>query len=203
MSVRGGGKGKGVGGMRRTAVCPCGHIVRGVRQRLGTELRLHKRVCQICKDHDLSAFVNKKEEHLNLTDLRGGTNYRTNHKSNTRGGGCQSGMESCAKTTLYNTETGQTELLDINSSSTNCIDNITGLGELMKILGEVVDEDEPDLTKIFGEEEVKKETKTQKKRRMRKNKKEREFNASIGLGEKTDAELNPFELDFKIKKYIE
>ena len=100
MSVRGGGKGKGIGGMRRTAVCPCGHIVRGVRQRLGTELRLHKRVCEICKDHDLSSFVNKKEEYQNLTDLRGGTNYRTNHKSNARGGGCQSGMESCAKTTL-------------------------------------------------------------------------------------------------------
>ena len=226
-SVRGGGKGKGIGGNRRTCVCPCGHILRGVRQRLGTELRLHQKVCETCAGTNLSSFINKKEEHQNLTDLKGGSQYR--QAGNKRD--CCGGMMSKSKATAYNSETG-----DIDGSGSNIVEKVGDLAELVNVVekltecgglgtrGETVQEvviNGQNAIKIDGDigiEEVRealsalgyeaevfgeKESKTQKKRRMRKNKKEREFNASIGLGEKTDAELNPFELDFKIKKYCE
>ena len=85
-------------------------------------------------------------------------------------------------------------LILLKGLETSQIDGDIGIEEVREALSALGYEAE-----VFGE----KESKTQKKRRMRKNKKEREFNASIGLGEKTDAELNPFELDFKIKKYCE
>tara|TARA_R110001592_G_scaffold58809_3_gene178022 strand:- start:2509 stop:3240 length:732 start_codon:yes stop_codon:yes gene_type:complete len=231
-SVRGGGKGKGIGGNRRTCVCPCGHILRGVRQRLGTELRLHQKVCETCAGTNLSSFINKKEEHQNLTDLKGGSQYR--QAGNKRD--CSGGMMSKSKATAYNSETGDSKLIDVDGSGSNIVEKVGDLAELVNVVekltecgglgtrGETVQEvviNGQNAIKIDGDigiEEVRealsalgyeaevfgeKESKTQKKRRMRKNKKEREFNASIGLGEKTDAELNPFELDFKIKKYCE
>ena len=231
-SVRGGGKGKGIGGNRRTCVCPCGHILRGVRQRLGTELRLHQKVCETCAGTNLSSFINKKEEHQNLTDLKGGSQYR--QAGNKRD--CCGGMMSKSKATAYNSETGDSKLIDVDGSGSNIVEKVGDLAELVNVVekltecgglgtrGETVQEvviNGQNAIKIDGDigiEEVRealsalgyeaevfgeKESKTQKKRRMRKNKKEREFNASIGLGEKTDAELNPFELDFKIKKYCE
>lgn len=232
-SVRGGGKGKGIGGMRRTCVCPCGHILRGVRQRLGTELRLHQKVCETCAGVNLSSFINRKEEHQNLTDLHGGSQYR--QAGNKRD--CSGGMMSKSKATAYNSETGESELIDVDGSGSNIVERVGDLAEfvgMVEKLGECgglgtrgetvqevvlngkkaikidadnigIDQVQEVLSAMGYEAEFAqaKETKTQKKRRMRKNKKEREFNASIGLGEKTDVELNPFELDFKIKKSVE
>lgn len=92
-----------------------------------------------------------------------------------------------------------------------------GTDSITSILHEVREEieQEPvelDISNLDGEEILEalqkllepepKETKTQKKRRMKKNKAERTFNESIGLTAKTNAELNPFELDFAIKTKV-
>lgn len=198
-TVGAGGKKKSCGGARRTCCLPCGHIVRGVRQRLGAELRLHQKVCSICEGQDFSDYINRPAEHENLTDLKGGTNYRHSKKGT-------DATDKYSNVTVWNGENGTDACLRLEGDSGNITQNLSEFGQVVQAVGgadcpdvEVMTLDEL-MEKVMGS---KKETKTQKKRRMRKNKKEREYNVSIGLGEKTVEELNPFELDFMIKKQVE
>lgn len=175
----GGGKKKGIGGHRRTAQVACGHIFRGAKHTLQTQIKLHKKCCESCSTQNLSWIWATEQGHQNLTDLSGGCNYGVDGKSTT------------SVAYVVNSTTGQMEERQVESSAGNITATLNA------------ERHRDDFETCLPCVEKVKETKTQKKRRMKKNKKERKYNASIGLGEKTIYELNPFEIDFMIKKQVE
>ncbi len=203
------GKGKSVGGSRRTSVLPCGHQVRGRRDQLKTAVRLHQKVCERCAPLNLSGVWLDKPLAENLTDLKsGGCGYNC---PSARGGRDSIQMTNQVQTMVkkFDQPDSTPTIQTIESRGTDSITTI-----LNQRREEIEQEPvELDISNLDGEEILEalqkllepepKETKTQKKRRMKKNKAERTFNESIGLTAKTNAELNPFELDFAIKTKVE
>ena len=65
-----------VGGRRRTVNLPCGKIFIAPQGRLGTNLRLHKKVCETCCDYITPSYIydmcNSEPVFINHTNFSGG-----------------------------------------------------------------------------------------------------------------------------------
>ena len=223
----GGGKGKGMGGDRRTATTPCGYIVRGVRQTLKTQVRCHQKVCEECAGHNLSFIWNKKPEFENLTDLRGGCQYSTGKNNNTLH---SNPLVAGFKSDQTPASDEEVKLFEINSTSGNISTAMDKFKTGIELVANAEDtpDDCPDVYFCKSQEEADAlkyvleiegewtegdndlfeltkglldggETTTQKKRRKKKDKKQREVNERIGLRAVPNDKLNPFELDYKEK----
>lgn len=214
--VMGSGKGKGLGGERRTAECPCGYIVKGQRQTLKPKIRCHQKVCEECAGLNLSYIWNKKPEFTNLTDLKGGCQYSTG-----KGGG----FHTNPKVAAFNDDNpDDVKLFELNSTSGNISAAMDKFKTGIEMVADAQDtpDDCPEVffCKTQAEADAVKyvlemaggeddeffelsldalETPAQKKRRVKKEKKQRDVNERIGLRAVPNDQLNPFELDYKEK----
>lgn len=74
-----------VGGQRRTAQLPCGHLVQGQPQRLKAQISAHQKVCIECATMDCS-YLWKKEfsKCPNVASLKGSNSGCCNHYNTTQ-----------------------------------------------------------------------------------------------------------------------
>ena len=68
-------RGKGLGGRRRTIICPCGYRIIGDPTRQGMIERLHKKKCEVCQGASSVSNQPFDPTHANKVDFSNTGNY--------------------------------------------------------------------------------------------------------------------------------